>query len=138
MLIEDLRDYLLAQPSVSSLVGTRIVPDALPQESLLPGCDIELVNTSHDHYLGGLAGMANSTVAIDCYGSTRSSAHEVAAAVMFSGVTTLRGVVGGTSVSGIRLTGGPSDAVEEVDPGTDDRRFVSTLILEVHWAEQCD
>lgn len=138
MLIEDLRDYLLARPAVSALVGDRIVPDALPQGSPLPGCDIEIVNTRHEHYIRGLAGMAISDVVIDCYGVTRASAHETAKSIMFSGVTTLRGVVGGTTISGIRLNGGPSDAVEEVDPGTDDRRFVSTIFLEVHWAEQCD
>ena len=134
MLTEEITCFLLSSPDVAELI-TDLVPDALPQGAKLPACDIELLNNTPHLYLGGRTGVHESRVVIDCYAKTRKKAHEVAEAIMNSGIVTLRGELGSANVLSVKPFG-PTDTVEEVDPASDRRRYVSSVTLEVMWADE--
>lgn len=75
------RTYLAAQAAVSSLVGTRIYPDALPQDATRPALVFTVISSVGEHHLTAAAGIARAIVQIDCYADTRLAANALSEAV---------------------------------------------------------
>lgn len=49
---EALKAYLQAIPAISTLIGTRIYPNKLPQEPVLPAVKFKKYLTEHNHLIG--------------------------------------------------------------------------------------
>jgi hypothetical protein len=84
MLLRSLRDYLLTRSTVTALVGTRIVPGVLPQNSDVPAIDMRVTGGEHDHALDGLTGVVTSIVTFDCYADDPEVADDLAEQAMSS------------------------------------------------------
>lgn len=138
MLLEALRTYWLAKPAVIAAIQDRLFPDAVDQNEYRNSADMRIVRTGHEGTLAGLAGLAKSYVTVDCYSERRVDTHVIAAAFMYSGITKFRGLVAGTNIQGAQIVRGPDDFDDGVLPGTDKRRYGTSVSFEVHWAEQCD
>lgn len=70
MTIRDLiRDYVLADATVASLIGTRIYPDQLPQKVTYPAAVILSVDIVRPNPLRGVASLASARVQFDVYAS---------------------------------------------------------------------
>lgn len=71
-IVEALRDYVLADATVSGLIGARMYPAILPQDPTMPAITYQIISgdsvISHD----GPAGLENPTIQIDCWAATYS------------------------------------------------------------------
>ena len=137
MLLEALRDYLLAQTGVTNLVSSRIVPGVLPQNSPVPAIDMRTVSGDHDHDLAGLTGIVKAGVTFDCYADDPEVADQVAEAAMYSGLIGYRGTQGGIFINAVRLDDGPTQSLEGVDPGSDQYRYVTSFTVLVTFSRSC-
>lgn len=72
--------YLKNISGVSALVATRIYPLILPQDPTLPALTYQMLFEVRGHTLSG-AYNSNTTVQIDCYATTYTSAVALAVAV---------------------------------------------------------
>lgn len=98
-----IRTYLAAQTPVSDLVGTRIYPDALPQDAILPAIVYTVIGDTSEHHLTAAAGLGFALVQIDCFASTRLSATAVSEAVRGE-MDGYRGAMGSETVGCCHLT----------------------------------
>lgn len=100
MLIDALNSILLADAGVSAIVGTRIYPDAAPQNTPLPFLAWDQPQDQPDHHVGGESGTVTALVSIGCIHTSRRLARTLANAVRLA----LRDVVGaysGTTIYGV-------------------------------------
>lgn len=138
MLLGALVEYFLDQSAITDLLGDRIYTTILPQGATTPAADLRVVTTRHEHHLGGLAGIATALVTVDCYSDTcTADGDELASAMMYSGIVGYRGLIAGVNIRGIRLDDGPRNGEESVDPGSDQRRFVTSFSLSVDYVVPC-
>lgn len=90
--------------TVAALVGTRIYPAIAPQSTVTPYIVYQRIATQHLHTMDGIAGLAETTIQIDCYASTYGAVKALADAVRLA----LDGYTGtpvgdGTVIGGILL-----------------------------------
>jgi hypothetical protein len=76
-----LASHLGDSSSVSALVGDRIRPDVVTQNSSLPAIRYELIAEEPWNVLSGETSESQSRVQFDCYAMTRIQANQLAAAV---------------------------------------------------------
>lgn len=104
--------------AVAAIVGTRVYPDVLPQNPVLPSLRYQRISTPRSQYraLDGRAGYAAPRFQIDCYDLTRTAALALAQAVygLLEGFT---GTVAGLRVDFISTEDERGDI--EVDAGPD-------------------
>jgi hypothetical protein len=74
--------YLLAQPSVNNLVGSRIYPGTRLQASSLPAITVTRIAGGPLYADDGECDLNNPQLQIDCWGSTYTSAKLLAKAVL--------------------------------------------------------
>lgn len=86
---------LLDTAAVTSLVGSRVEPGALPQGSELPALVFNKISGAPIYDDKGEAGLAESRVQIDCWATTYTGAIALAAAVQDS-LSAFFGVSDGT------------------------------------------
>jgi uncharacterized protein YdaL len=72
---------LLASGALTALVSQRVYPGRRPQASALPAIDIASISGAPIYTDQGEAGLATARVEINCWGSTYTSAKQVARAV---------------------------------------------------------
>jgi Protein of unknown function (DUF3168) len=72
---------LLATSGVTALVSDRVYPGRRPQASPLPAITLSTISGGPVYTNDGETGLATARVQIDCWGSTWTSAKEVARAV---------------------------------------------------------
>lgn len=138
MILGALRERILTSGTVTAITN-RIHPGHLPQKETLPAVDIRIVATSPSHWLGGSLGIYNSTVAIDCYHDTDIGiCDSLAMAIAEPGLLVgYKATLSGINFREITLLSGISQFEEGVEPGSDLRRFVSSISLSVFWATDC-
>lgn len=90
MIEEALRSILLASPSVSALVDSRIYHVLMPQSPTLPAITIQLISDGREYDLTGDTGERTAIYQICAWDNTPLGARAVAGAV----VATLSGHVG--------------------------------------------
>lgn len=160
MLLKFLYAYFMSKVGVTSIIADRLRPAGICQDDPTPAADMRITSSSHDHYLGGLSGPVTSSVTIDCYADDPEDADALAAAMMYSGIVGHRSqgdwgaFQGGTLeesmpeafdhqegdaviVNSVRLSGGPYQSIEGVDPGTDERRYVTSFTLSIVYSRAC-
>jgi hypothetical protein len=71
-IVEALRDYVLADSTISGLIGSRMYAAILPQHPTMPAITYQIISgdsvISHD----GSSGLENPTIQIDCWADTYS------------------------------------------------------------------
>lgn len=121
--------------TVGGLVSTRVYPVVVPQGSSLPYISYQRVASRHVHSMDGVAGLAETTIQIDCYASTYSGGKALGEAVRLAldGYTGTP-VGGGTVIGGILLDG-INDAPET--PQTGGETIVHRVSMDfVIWYEE--
>lgn len=125
----DLRTYLLAQSGVSTLIGTRMYPNTLPQGATLPAVVYHRISGTHVESLGGIKAAGTCRVQLDGYAATRLAADAVGDAI----VAALRSLsVGqqsigaGTLVCDVEIQG-PRDDQQQPADGSDEWLYVSSV-----------
>lgn len=81
MFESSLRAYLIAQPAIAALIGTRFYPVRLPQDPTLPAITYQTIaggeGTTHE----GASGLARTRVQFDCWASTKGQVLALAKAL---------------------------------------------------------
>lgn len=121
------RAFVVAQSSVSTLIGSRMYPDELPQNATLPAITYHRISTlHHENIKGSKAGMAEALVEVRCYATTRNACNALCEAVRLCGVLDLEGVYSGVNIRCSMLASGRNDFTESPIDGTHELRYVSS------------
>lgn len=126
------RSYLLNNTgtTLTSIIGDRIYPDAIPQGEVRTSIVYNKISTTHEHVTGsswGLAGMASCRLEFECYASTRSAANNLADVLKRSIIGSLRGVYAGINFFDVMIGSGQRTFVDPPTDGSDERRYVTSI-----------
>lgn len=92
-----LRAALIAAPSVSALVGSRVYPTVLPQAPEYPAMTYQFITGGSEYSMQGPSKLASPRVQLDLYATEHMQLLQLKGAVM-STLSGLRGVVGSPPV----------------------------------------
>lgn len=99
---EALRTRLLADSTVSGLVGTRIFPLVIPQGQALPAIAYQRISGVREHTHAGASGLAHPRIQYACVAETFTQARAVADAVR-QRLDGFAGVIGSVTVESIMI-----------------------------------
>ena len=103
----DIRTYLLSKSSITSLIGTRVYPDYIPQKnSTYPAIVYQVISDTPDHTLAGAALHTGTRVQLDVYAETSLVRAQV--------VEALRNVLQGFPPAGTTTMGSSDSTVSSV------------------------
>lgn len=97
-----LRSIMLADAGLSALVGTRIYPDILPQNPVLPAITIQQLTSDVYDNIQGYSGLEKAYMQIDVWAKTATSRNTVAEALRLA-ICGYTGIQSGVKIQGIRL-----------------------------------
>jgi hypothetical protein len=125
-LLEAIRARLVADATISGIVGTRIRPEERPQSDELPAITYTLADMERPHYVNGqYVGQSDATIQFDCWATTRAVCVTLKAAIeqSFDG---FRGTQSGVV---IRWCGQVNelDLDEPPEPGSDTATFHTVI-----------
>ena len=124
------RGYLIANAGVLALTSTRIYPDVLPQGySVASGGALTytIIDTTHDHLINGLSGIARSRLEFAACAGTRAAANVIAEAVRSSGLAGTTGLVGGVFIESVMLDSGAQSLEESPTNGSQEHRYFTVF-----------
>ncbi len=104
--VESVRAYLLADPTVSAIVSQRIYLDEITQNRPKPAVVLSKDSESHTHNISDRDGMVETRFEVQCLAMTRLKAEELARAIYKSGICAKRGDVFGTDFRAVRIEDG--------------------------------
>jgi hypothetical protein len=133
-----LRTKLLTYSAISSLVGTRIYPDALLQGCAFPAVVYTKISTEREHAMSDVSRLSHARIQFDCYddkGSGRTQSNAVAQAIQKSGICAYRGTTDGIAFQAIQIDSGDSYAVEPPSDGNQEHRYITTFDLRISYLE---
>lgn len=110
-MLNALRTYLLSDPTLSGLIGTRLHPLTLPQGSTFPAISYQVVTNSHFHTLGGPVDLERPRIQFDVYATTYMVMDAVAEALR-TALDAASGQLGGSP--GIMVQGAFLDMQRDV------------------------
>lgn len=99
---EALRTRLLADGTVSGLVGTRVFPLVVPQGQALPAIAYQRISGIREHTHEGASGLARPRLQYACVATSFTTARGVADAVRKS-LDGFAGVIGSVTVQNIMI-----------------------------------
>tara|TARA_Y100001938_G_scaffold103379_1_gene141092 strand:+ start:318 stop:740 length:423 start_codon:yes stop_codon:yes gene_type:complete len=108
------RSKLISDSNVTSLVGSRIYPSALPQNADLPAIRYETSIQRPINKLSGGAGFAISTVSVDIIAESHIAAYNVQQAVRES-LQGWTGTAGSTEFASVSAVNIREDFIEPID-----------------------
>lgn len=103
MIEADLRAYLIAQPAITSLVGTRVYPMTLPQGAVFPAITYQRVGGAPEFSHDGGSDVARARMQLDCWSTTYGDAASLGLAVK-QALSGYRGPMGATPDVAARIT----------------------------------
>ena len=127
---EALYAHLSTDAGVSALTGTRVYPEALPQGVTFPAITYLQVSSVPIRTMGGRQGRS-PRFQIDCWGSTATSAREVAEAVI-AALDHYSGTMGG--VDGVIVRGAFLENDQQINE-PDAKLHRVSLDFVIHWQE---
>lgn len=80
-MIAELRAYMLSDPTVQGLVGTRIYPSVLPQNALFPSITMQTISAARRPTMRHNDDLPRKRVQIDCWSPRIEEAERVAEAI---------------------------------------------------------
>ena len=128
-----LRQHLLAQTTVTDLVGQRIYPIIAPQTGELPCIAYRKIEGGHEHLVTGSAGHARPTFTLTVWALDPDTVDDIAEALRLV-LQGANATWGAYQVTGLTLDG---DSDEWVDPndGEDNGVYGCTLRISFRHAE---
>jgi hypothetical protein len=104
-----LRLFLLADPDIAALVGTRVYPSPAPQNAEMPCITFQRVSTDREYSLDGRSGLAGPIIQIDCWSDAPEYAGKYATAKTVAETVRLilesfRGFMGPVRVQEVTIT----------------------------------
>jgi hypothetical protein len=115
---------LLAEPSVTAITSTRVWPDTLPKNAVIPAVVYSVISNIPEHHLTGAAAIAQARVQLDCYASTRDAANELGETVRLA-IDGQRGTWGSQYIRTCHLDNDLADYDYPID-GSDAKRYLRT------------
>ena len=126
----------MAQSSVSSIIGNRMKPDELDQDTPIPAITYHRISTlHHENINGSKAGMAEAIIEVRCYADGRPACNALCEAVRTCGVLNLDGVYSGVNIKVCMLASGRNDFTESPIDGTHELRYVSSQDYAITYLE---
>lgn len=95
----DLRTFLLADATLSGLIGTRLYPLKMPQKPTYPAITYQWVTGQRVHSTDGASGLAGPRVQFDCWAETYLAMESVFEALRLR-LDGYQGAAGTTKVQG--------------------------------------
>lgn len=96
----DLRTYLLADSTISNLIGTRMYPVVLPQSPTYPAVSYSTISAQRGHNMQAPDGLAAQRIQVDAWALTYAQARSLSDAIR-NRIDSFRGSMGSTKVQGI-------------------------------------
>ncbi len=137
MILGGIINLLASRTPITTIVPTaRIYPEYLPQGAQMPAIVVrQLDSMIQSQSLDGDKATFNSLLTIDCYSETDHVQSDAIAIQMYAKpVLSYRGTRQGVNIHGILGDGSMEHGIDGVDPGSDLRRFVTSVDLEVVWS----
>lgn len=113
------------QPPLSSLLGTNVYTDQLPQTSTGPALVLWTVTETAFNTLGGALGMDQARIQFDAYAVSRPAANHIAWEV-WTALDAFQGVVDGVQIKETSRATGVRSVTDRVLAGSDQYRFIAT------------
>ena len=121
---EGLVAYVLAQSAITTLIGTRIMPAPLRQESSLPAISYQLISVRDDVLHDGPQGLPDARIQLDCWADTYAGAKTLAAAIK-TAVHAYRGLMGTVNVQRAKV----ENIVDGFEVNTGRQRVIMDVLL---------
>lgn len=135
----ELKTYLKTKAAITTLIGSgtsaRIYTQAPKQNATLPYIVYTVFLGSSEEHLGGITGMANNRIQLDCYGATEEAAYALAEAVRLAPLQMFRGTMGSTYVHCVTSSEGSRAGYDRPEKGTDSRRYWHSRDYSITYAE---
>lgn len=129
-----IRNYLLAQTSVTDVVGQRIYADRLPQTATLPALEMTVVSDVPEMQLSDITGITKARIQLACIAATRAVCRALALAIRTSGIAAIKGQYTSVWIRGVAVEATYDDDIGATD-GTDDHRKQSSVYILVDYSE---
>lgn len=104
---KDLADWLAAEPTITTIIGTRIYATRLPDTPAYPSLSYRQISAEYLYTLEGSSGVAIFTVQFDCWAKTLTAMEDLAEALRLK----LQGFSGTMGTTEIRF----ATLVNEID-----------------------
>ena len=127
---EALVAYLLAQPGLTALIGNRLYPDLLEDDTSLPAVVYLNVSDTKDHTLAGQLDLESPVIQFTAYATTKAGAKAVAAQLK-TALSDYHGTLSGVPVQYIKLLNELSSSSTTADGMV--RVFTTDLEFEVNF-----
>lgn len=134
-MVSAVRTWLLAQSSVTDLIGQRMYLDRLPQNATLPAVTVEKSSESHHHTLSNRSGFVETRLAFECHATLRLTANNVAQQIIDSGIAAVKGVTNSVDIRAVMIEDGQRNFTIDAADGSDDHQYVTTFDLMVSYLE---
>lgn len=121
MLERAIVEYLRGVPALAALVGDRISPQVVAQQTPLPALTYERPGTDHDEIATGSSGLAAAIVRLTAWAETTLEARAVSEAVRLAMQGQRHTTWGEVSIGGVEFITGDGDGID-LDTGW---RFVA-------------
>lgn len=131
MLQEAIYSRLTSVQAVSALVSTRVYPRVMPQNVKLPAIAYQRTDEERFSAMTGDIGIVRATLEVSCWGTTFSSARDVAAAVR-GALQRYRG-----TVQSVEILDGYVTGVEDLEPDLIDGVLLHCVLMQfsIHYRE---
>lgn len=116
--------YVLAQSAITTLIGTRIMPAPLRQDSDLPAVSYQLISQRDDVLHDGPQGLPDARLQLDCWADSYASARALAEAIR-TAVHAYRGMMGVVNVQRAKV----ENIVDGFEPNTGQQRVIMDVLL---------
>ena len=127
---EALVAHLLAQPGLTALIGNRLYPDLLEDDTSLPAVVYLNVSDTKDHTLAGQLDLESPVIQFTAYATTKAGAKAVAAQLK-TALSDYHGTLSGVPVQYIKLLNELSSSSTTADGMV--RVFTTDLEFEVNF-----
>lgn len=118
--------------TVTGLVGTRVYPDFLPEDSQKPAVIAYVSTEVSENVIDGFLGFETATIRVEAYGRSRSEADGVIQAARMS-LNGMFGVVNGTPIKSLSQNTGILHLIDKPNDGTDRWQFRSVQSFDVSY-----
>jgi hypothetical protein len=137
---DDFVTHLKTKAAITSLVGSgdaaRIYPDDLKQGAAMPALVYAEVGGDHFPYLLGAVNVRHCLMEILAFGSTRSSANNLAETVRTSiAVGNTDATYGTTHVTEVQISAARDYGVDEPQDGSDAKRYWTRYVFDIWHAQ---
>ena len=102
MIEQDLRTYLLAQPAIAALIGTRCYPARLPQGAARPALTYQRIARTTSITHDGAADLGRARIQIDCWTDSYEAMVGLAKAIR-AALSGYRGPMGSNGATAARI-----------------------------------